>query len=115
MPKIKTLSYGQYVTMNTWNPSDAFPVFTVEGFAFKNGTDKERAVERAIKNGHDLAGTINIGTVLADSIGYYEREEAKKNSAVVLVAGEQVLIEGRHYTVKPMGTRYSDPIHFIPA
>jgi hypothetical protein len=112
---MKTLTHRQFVRMENWSMQEAFEVGTLEGYAAENKEDIAKALERAIRNGHDLAWTINCGTVITNTRGYYEREEAKKANAVVLCEGEAVQIEGRQYKVKVMGKQYADPIHFIPA
>lgn len=92
-----TLTYGQHVNMEGWSFIHASTVFTVEGYAKANGYDVERLVNKAIHNG---------------GAAQYEREHAPLKAATVLKDGQRVVIEGREYTVKAMGSRYSDPIHF---
>lgn len=124
---MKRLEHGQKAFIAAWGRDDSFTIGTVEGYAAENfhlkssatktGTAIEAisaAVDRAIKNGHDLAYTINIGKCITDSQGYYERLRAEQAAAIEICAGEIVLIEGREYTVKLMGARYSDPVHFVP-
>jgi hypothetical protein len=94
-------------------------VSSVEGFYRTNpdcGTIEE-GIARAIANGHDLASTYNPGsTITADYPGKHEEIEAEKvahETYQILANGDVVEIENRMYTVKMMGLKFSDPIHFI--
>jgi len=111
---MKTLEHGQHVYVESWGKNAKITIFALKGSCEKNNSDYLKALDRAVKNGHELAATIQIGTVITNSHGYYEREDAKAATAIELKAGEEVEIEGRKYTVKLMGKNYSDPIHFIP-
>lgn len=113
MANILTLNHGQEIYAVQWGKGYTCTVGTVEGYTVANNGNVEAAVQRALKNGHELAYTMNVGTCITDSKGYYEREEAKRATAVPVFAGEHVMIEGREYEVKLVGQRYSDPIHFI--
>lgn len=110
---MQTLTHGQEIFSPKWGRGYTCTVGTVEGYSAKNKIDVNKAVDRAIENGHELAYTINIGTVLTNSVGYYEREDKRKAAATEVQENEEVLIEGRKYKVKLVGKRYSDPIHFI--
>lgn len=116
MTKAIELQYGEWVNIQGWNYLDASTVFSVEGYARKNGKDPAAQFARAVELGHDVVGTIKTGTVIHNyGAARYELEDAPKKAAKILVAGQRVIIEGREYTVKPIGARYSDPIHFIAA
>ncbi len=115
------LNYGDLVRHEKWTRPFYAKVFTIEGYARKNGaTDIAAQVERAIRNGHDLAGSIFTGTCITTSKAFYAREDAEYATAQVLQEGQSVMLEGRFYTVRfnagNTGTspRNSDPIRFVP-
>lgn len=122
---MKTLHHKQLCFVAAWGREESFTVGTVEGYAEQTAREAKysgdlcqrihEAVERAKKHGHELAYTINPGKALTDSKGYYDRLRAEQAAATEIVAGETVMIEGRKYTVKLMGARFADPVHFIPA
>jgi len=110
----KTLTNSQFVTVAGWRRAYTFS--TIAGYATKLGKDAKEYRERAIRNGHDLAWTINSGVALVGDkklgAAILAREAQEFASATVLENGETVEIEGELYQVKVMGERYSDPIHF---
>ncbi len=110
----KKLSHGQKAFIAAWGREEFFTIGSVEGYAANDSwRTVEQAVKSAIKNGHELAWTNKPGHAITSDKGYYERLKAEQASAIELTPGETVVIEGREYTVKPMGARYSDPVHFI--
>lgn len=124
---MKKLHHGQKAFIAAWGRDEMFTIGTVEGYAAQNFYQRpvpddmtnvihaiEKAVKRAKENGHELAYTINPGKAITNSKGYYERLKVEQASAIELVAGETVLIEGCEYTVKLMGAHFSDPVHFTP-
>ena len=109
---MQIINHGAFVTIAGWNR--AYKFSTIAGYA---GADKAAAYRaRAEKNGHDLAWAINSGTCLYGDKAAGQRALAQEANefatAVVLVDGESVSVEGEIFTVKAMGQRYSDPIHF---
>jgi len=121
---IKTLTYDTPVRIAAWADSESADVFTVRGYAQKNGQDPDAAEARAIANGHELASTIySSGALVGDrNLGARLAAErrAKAASATVLEDGEPVMIEGKRYKVRVnrgnAGTypANSDPIAFLP-
>jgi hypothetical protein len=111
---MQTINHGAFVTVAGWNRAYAFS--TLAGYVAKTNRDLAPARARAIANGHDLAWCINSGTCLygdkAAGARALAQEAAELASAVIVADGEQVQIDGELYTVKVMGQRYSDPIHF---
>lgn len=113
--KILTHEMLIYVNKPKWGKFEACSVGTVEGYAATSTWQTaEEAVERAIKNNHELAYTISSPKFLSSDPSAYIREEERKSHAIEVEEGEIVLIEGRKYKIKLMGPQYSDPIHFIP-
>lgn len=124
------LNAGDTVRAAAWAPHISVDVFTVEDFYARNYPGQpEKVIEgvgRAITNHHDLASTILAPTGLYSDRAYAARKlaemQAAADRAVTLTAGDEVEIEGRHYTVrfpqKQDAREYpslSDPIHFDPA
>jgi len=110
----KTLTHGQKAFIAAWGREEFFTIGSIEGFAASGSWQTvEQAVKSAIKNGHELAWTSKPGHAITSDKGYYERLKAEQASAIELTPGETVVIEGREYTVKPIGARYSDPVYFI--
>lgn len=111
---MKTLSHGQLVYGELWGNFHSSKVFTIQGYAKETNRSEQEMLDRAIKNNHELVATINPGTVLTNSEGYYERENQLRQNSVPLNEGELIQAEGKIYKVKLVGKNYSDPIHFIP-
>ena len=110
---MKTLHHNQLCYVAAWGREEAFSIGTLEGYAAESGSDINKALERAKANGHDIVWSINPGKAITNSDGYYDRLRALQASATEIAGGELVSIEGRTYTVKLMGARYSDPVHFL--
>jgi hypothetical protein len=115
-----TLSHNQQIRVASFSHlAQAITVGTIHGYAVQNGECPEVAMERAKKFGHEIAWANQAPAVLtSDYAGKAEdlaAERAKRDAAVVIEDGEQVLIEGVVYKVRVMGERFSDPVHFIPA
>jgi hypothetical protein len=93
-------------------------VGTVEGCAKDKGEDPAAEAARAKSLGHELAWTCQAPAVLtADYPGKNERIYAERGeiaAAQVIEDGDDVIIEGRHYTVRVLGQCYSDPVAFMP-
>lgn len=91
-------------------------VGTVEGFSAGNTfTTPEQALERARKNGHDIAWAIQQSATITTSRAFYAKQAEERARAIRLTEGEAVEIEGRPYTVKFVNARVSDFVKFIPA
>ena len=96
-----------------------FIVGSVEGSIRGRETSAE-ALERAIGFKHKLAWVNMLGASLtADYKGKAEdmrKEREAYANAIVLDAGDHVLIEGREYTVKILANHenYSDGIQLVP-
>ncbi len=96
-----------------------FLVGSVEGSTRGRETFEE-ALERAIGFKHKLAWVNMLGASLtADYKGKAEdmrKEREAYANAIVLDAGDHVIIEGREYTVKILANHenYSDGIQLIP-
>lgn len=124
MNQIKTLSYDQAVRVPSWADNVFARVFTVRGYAAKNGNDPAAAEEMAHERGHELAGTIySSGALLGDrQLAARLLAEAREIAAgaVSLENGEHVMIDGRRYAVKvnPGNSgrfpQNCDPIAFVP-
>jgi hypothetical protein len=122
-----TLKHGDTVRLASWT---RFPyetatarVGTARGYAIESNLDPVEMVERAVKNGHELAWTTYIGSILVDDRAIAERMKAERDAefarAVTLAEGDTVTIEGMVYRVKAArmsvdGPRNSDPIKFMP-
>lgn len=124
-----TLYAGDTVRAASWASHITAEVFTVEDFYAKNYPGMPEAIEegiqRAIDNRHALAATILPPTTLYGDSGIAAKKmaeaKAKAARAITLTAGDEVVIAGRHYTVrfpqKQDAREYpnlSDPIHFVP-
>lgn len=118
------LKNDDLVYMDTWVGlyDDATAVFgTIEGYAAKHGYNELTEYNTAIERGHATAWTVHTGVCLvgdkkrAAQLANERRERRRK--AVCLTAGQQVLAEGRVYTVRVSpqnvkGPYNSDPISF---
>lgn len=124
------LKAGDTVRAAAWARHISVEVFTVEDFYARNHPGQpEKIIEgvgRAITNHHDLASTILLPSGLYSDRAYAAQKmaemKARADRAVILTAGDEVEIEGRHYTVtfsqKQDAREYpslSDPIKFVPA
>ena len=111
---MKTLIANTFVTVAGWDR--AFQFSTARSYAAQYNEDQDAAHARCVGFGHDTAFTINGGTMLTDSRAYNTAKlaEAAANlaSATTVADGETVQIEGETFTVRVMGRRFSDPIHF---
>lgn len=112
-----TLTAGSFVTAPGFRR--AFPVGTLAAFTAKTDKTPEglaKARARAEANGHDIAWTVNTGTVLlgdkAAGARRLAEEAAQFEGATFVTDGQLVEIEGERFQVKVMGERYADPIHF---
>jgi hypothetical protein len=94
----------------------AFQVGTLASFCEGRSEALSVARERADRNGHDIAWTVNPGTCLVGdkALGaqLLAKEAEQFAGATVVADGQQVVIEGETFTVKVMGERFADPIHF---
>lgn len=120
------LQHNDRVRLATWvYPYDraTAAVFTVEGYAGECDTSPAEAVEMSQKRGHALAATIYIGAALLGDASAREAQAAKEKAelerAYILTEGQEVLIEGRRYTVHAAwgntnGPKNSDPLTFRP-
>lgn len=73
---------------------------SVEAYTAANSlkwTTVDAEVERAKKNGHDLAWLGQNSTTICGDPGFYEREKAKLDAALRLNLGDVVEMEGRTY------------------
>lgn len=114
-----TLRHNQTIRVASFDRyAQRIRVGTVEGYAKDNGEDPAAEVQRATDNGHELAWTCQAPAVLtADYPGKdaaVDAERAEIAAAQVIEDGDDVIIEGRHYTVRVLGQRYSDPVAFMP-
>jgi hypothetical protein len=116
------LKYGQAVRGNTFPRwTQRIGVYSVRGYAASYGESGEEAIERAKRNGHELAFTVQDPTVISnDYAGKAEKLaalEAEIESAPVLCEGDLVEIEGLLYKSRLIGADYSSPIKFeqLPA
>lgn len=109
------LKAGDYVTAANFRK--AYEVGTARAYAASYGEDPELAQARALGNAHETAWTINSGTVItsdrAANLRAVALDNARKAAAPVLATGDKVEIEGEVFTVKIVGERFSDPIHFV--
>jgi len=114
---MKTLSPQTFVTVAGWNR--AFKFNTARGYAAQYGEDQEAAHARCVGFGHDTAWTVNPGSALlgdrAAAAALLQQEARDLAGSTVLQNGEQVEIEGKSFTVRVMGAKFSDPIHFLAA
>lgn len=112
----KTLTHDQFVTAAGWNR--AYALGTIAGYYNETGRDAAAAEARirALKNGHNIAWTVNPGTVIVGdrALGkaLLARDAAELAAATIVANGEIVEIEGERFAVRIMGQRYADPIHF---
>lgn len=121
---ITTLSYGQFVRIAGWDPSESVEVFTLRGYCEKNGSNYERALAASKAHGHATAGTISTGATLVGDRALAAKLalEALGRAALaeVIADGQEVEIEGDIFRVRVVPgnagrhPRNSDPIHFIP-
>lgn len=116
------LKYGQAVRGNTFpHWTQRIGVYTVRGYAESYGESGPIAIERAKRNGHALAFTVQDPTVISnDYAGKAEKLaalEAEIESAPMLCEGDLVEIEGLLYRARLIGADYSSPIKFeqLPA
>ena len=82
---------AQNADRKKWNPSAK--VMSVEA-----------ELERARRNGHEIAWAIPEGCCIVDSAtypSYYSDRQAKVSAALKLFAGDIVQIEGRNYRLTP--------------
>lgn len=107
MYKMKELEYGQKVRINGKRGT----VFTVRGYAIKNGQTPEKEYNRAIKNGHNLFAVLQEPAILSGDPGFYDREMEKWADATTIYNGEIVNIEGEVLETIYKGN-YSDMVHF---
>lgn len=76
-------------------------------------------IERNRRNGGDDAWSVYAGACITNQPGYYERERAIYESAVVVNDGDIVEYCGRKWKVKVLGRKnlnypeYSNPLKFV--
>jgi len=114
----KTLSDGQQVrtTMDVYRP--VITVHSIEAFfANMSGFDVAEEYDKAKAKGEATAWTNQSGSCLTSDYAGKAADHAAKmaryGASILIEDGEEVIIEGRLYTVKYMGINYSDPVHFI--
>jgi hypothetical protein len=116
------LTYNQVVRGEGFTYAQRITVGTVRGYEAEHGSkynvqvDPEKAHQRAVERGHEVAWTNQECAVLtADYPGKAEQlasERAEIAASVILQDGQQVIIEGQTYTARLVGARYSNPIKF---
>lgn len=111
----RTLNHHDIVRINTWRyTNDICYVGSIEGYCKDENLDITERLEKASRLGHEIAWANKRDHCLSSSVGFYDRLKEEEDRAIPLENGEIVEIEGRKYTVKNMGVRYSDAIHFVP-
>lgn len=109
---MQTLIANQFVTVAGWDRAYQFD--TARNYC---GGDEGHA--RTVAQGHDTAWTVNTGSSIVSDRAWAARmladEAAQLQSAAIVSDGEVVEIEGEQFTVRVMGQRFSDPIHFKAA
>lgn len=123
--QIKVLIDGQQIKMEEFEFRPKVTVYTVEKFLkdFFNDDEYEIQLQKVIekaktKSSHSMVWTTKSPAVLVSNYpgkaAEHERKRIAFENATLLSEGETVIIENRKYTVKLVGEKYSDPIHFIP-
>ena len=106
---MQTLIANQFVTAAGWDRAYQFD--TARNYC---GGDEGHA--RAVAQGHDTAWTVNTGSCIVSDRTWAAAklaEEAEQlRTATIVDDGEMVEIEGETFTVRVMGQRFADPIHF---
>ena len=107
---MQQLTYGQHVRLAAWRQTAT--VFTALGYG------GPECVERSKAHGHELFGSVCIGTALRGDGDYSAEDKAHAGSAVI-ADGEHVMIDGTvcRVLVDPRCAQrpvYSDPIRFLP-
>jgi hypothetical protein len=116
--EIKTLAHNQEIRGAGFKYAQKITVGTIAGYAKEYNEDPAAAIARAVEFGHSLAPWANqsAAVLTANYAGKDEqiaKERAATSAAPELADGETVQIEGALFTVKLLGARYSDPIHFV--
>jgi len=111
------LEYGQTVRGNGFpHYTQRIKVYTVRGYAESYGESGEKAIERATRNGHNLAFTVQDPSMICcDYKGKAEKLaalNAEIDSSPVLCEGNIVEIDGLLYKTRLVGEKYSSPIKF---
>lgn len=117
---IISLNHDQEVRVKGFVHASKITVGTISGYATKNGENPEDAIARAKSFGHSINPWTNQSPAVLTSDYPGKREALDKAAAETAAApeienGQIVEIEGTRYTVRVLGQRYSDPVHFIPA
>jgi hypothetical protein len=119
------LKDGDHVYAEGWQYPyhfDTAVVGTVEGSAKKWGENPDEYVKRSLERGHEVAWTMFGGVALYGDKDYAEKErkerELNRANAIILKEGDEVIIEGRQYTVaidkrNQIQPFNCDPIHFV--
>ena len=95
----------------------AHKVSSIESFVAKFGWDLDEHLGRAVERGESLAWVNgHIVTLVGDkaaALRNAEKARRDREAATVLKNGDLVEIEGRRYTVRINGERYSNPFKFV--
>ena len=116
----QVLRHGTLVRHANWLRPAYAKVSTLEGCCAKNNSDLAAAQTRAKRNGQAEVWTVYAGAVIHTSQAQHMLDDTAYASAVVLADADDVLIEGRRYTVRfaqgntGLAPRNSDPIKFTP-
>jgi hypothetical protein len=105
--KVKMLKHNDKVILNGKRGS----VGTVTGYSLQYNRDPIPAMERALKNKHELFWINQEAACICSSPGYYDRQEKIWSNAVELNDGDTVFLDGKLLTVKYKGD-YSDMASF---
>jgi hypothetical protein len=115
-----TLAHNQIIRVKGFSEyANQITVGTARGYAAEYQEDGEASHQRALANGHETAwANQSAGELTSDYPGKKEALDAK--AAAIAAAqevenGQTVEIDGEIFTVRVMGERYSDPVHFVRA
>lgn len=111
---MKTLQSGDCVRADNFRK--AFPVMTLADYAKESGLDFATEYNRAINRGHDIAWSLNSGSMITDSKAFNDAQitlwRERRAKAITLAHGETVKIGADLFTVRINGENFADPIAF---
>ena len=73
---------------------------TIEGYSAKYGDDQQKAIDRAIRNGHETRWVNLTASVICADPGFYERDRAEWAGVPQLHVGNIVELAGELFKIE---------------